>query len=93
VTQAALPFDVCAGRHGGNRESVAANPARFSKRDTHATIMLLLSTAPMTSKRIAWELDRPLNAISGRLTELLSMGLIERTGERRDVCAVLRFRT
>jgi predicted transcriptional regulator len=52
--------------------------------------MEALRFSPKTSKEIAEFLNRPLNAISGRLSELKAIGKIEKTGQRRDGAAELR---
>lgn len=44
-----------------------------------------------TSKEVAEFLDRPLNTLSGRFTELESKGEIEKSGERRDGCNVYKI--
>jgi len=91
MTQPQLPWDVCAGRHHGNPESIDANPLPDAKRAMHRTILALFRQRPYwTSKQIAYAVGRPLNSISGRLSELLMLGLIERTGARMDGAAVLR---
>ena len=91
--QPQLPWDICAARHHGNGESVAANPAPEAKRAMHRAILALFESRPyLTSKQIAYAVGRPLNSISGRLSELLAMGLIERTGARADGAAVLRVK-
>lgn len=82
-------FDVCANRHKGNAESVAANPSAAHKRATHERILALMGTRRMTSKEIASEMGLPLNCLSGRLSEMVAMGMIRRTGDRRDGAAVL----
>jgi hypothetical protein len=41
----------------------------------------------MTSKEVAEWLESPLNAISGRISELKAMGKIQQIG-RRDGCGV-----
>jgi Fic family protein len=59
----------------------------------HHAILALFDRRPyLTSKQVAYALGRPLNAISGRLSELLAMGELERTGARMDGAAVLRVR-
>ena len=91
-------MDITRHNHGGNAESVAAHKrVNSSIRYMQAQVLnefvckLHRNEYHLTSKFIAHWLDKPLNAISGRLTELKRDGLIEPTGERRDGCAVLRI--
>lgn len=90
MTQPTLPFDICAHRHHGAQASVEANPGPGSKRATHGRILAILAQRTMTSKELAAHLGTPLNCLSGRLSELLAMGEIERTGDRRDGACVVR---
>jgi DNA-binding transcriptional ArsR family regulator len=86
--------DICRNRHRDNKESRDANPSDESKKDKYKTILDLLeiySACGLTSKEISGLTDKSLNAISGRLSELKAMGLIEPTGERREGAAVLRL--
>ena len=96
MTQAALPFDICANRHRGNPESVAANPAPERKRkdilEIVEVMMMCEWVGGVTSKQIAKTLQRPLHCISGRVSELLAAGVIERTGERWEGCSMLRLK-
>lgn len=107
VAPAASRPDLCSGKHGGNAESAAA----FAKlephiRDIHATILRLASDAGsggVTVKEVAEALGRPINAISGRLSELRSdrycrqvLGqagaLLIPSGAKRMACTVLIVR-
>lgn len=86
--------DVCERKHGGNAESQAAFE-RLSEHLTESRQDVLFAVSKKldggaTSKEVADALGKPLNAISGRLTELAREGWIERTGERRDGAAVWR---
>ena len=93
AAQPSLRWDICAARHHGSPESAAANPAPEAKRAMHRTILALFDQRPYwTSKQIAYAVGRPLNSISGRLSELMAMGLLERTGARMDGAAVLRMK-
>lgn len=89
--------DVCANRHKGNQESRDANPCQEAKNRGQEEIFSLIESADfyrsggLTSKEIGKMLNKPLNAISGRISELKAMRLIEPTGERRDGAAVLRL--
>lgn len=89
MTQLSIPWDLCRARHRGNAESVAANPPRHSKRQTHERILAVMGNRHMTSKELAAEMGVPLNCLSGRLSELRATGRLVATGERRDGAAVL----
>lgn len=90
AAQRSLPWDICAGRHGHSPTSMAANPDAERKRASHAAIMALFSGGRlMTSKQIAVALDRPLHCISGRITELVRLGLLERVGRRVEGAELL----
>jgi len=83
-------IDICQNRHGGNAESVAANPSAQAKRDDHK---LYLDYAK-GGRRIWMKLLRRVfhkqpNEVSPRLSELKQMGLLKKTGEREENCAVL----
>lgn len=94
-TQPAFNFDITYRKHGGNEESVAANPSVESKRESHREILKVLRVAGasgQTAKEIAAYFQKPLHKISGRLSELKEMGQIEPTGERRNGSAVLRVK-
>lgn len=86
-----LPFDVCESRHRGNPASAAANPTRYAKSESHQIILAhLRHFGPLTSKELAQAMDTRVNCISGRISELLAAGQIERTDLRRDGAAVVR---
>lgn len=91
-TPASVHDDICISRH---RDSVASNEAnarlRTSKSQDRAAVWALaVKLGEFTSKELAVQLDKPLNAISGRISELKSLGLIRETEYRRSGCAVLR---
>lgn len=85
-------FDVCFSRHKGSPESVDANKRVDKTKGQQEVLTLLSRGAWLTSKEIAALLNKPLNAVSGRLSELRAMGKIEKTGERRCGAAVLRLK-
>ncbi len=85
-------FDICHKRHKGNAASKAANPRAASKQQTHEQILAIFRRkGNQTSKDIAQMLNKPLNAISGRLSELKLLGKIRGTGERRDGSEILEL--
>lgn len=91
-TQPMLPFDVCAGKHRANSESRAAN-LKISKAESREQVMrVLLGSGPMTCKEIASRLGKEMHTISGRITELKALGMVEPTTELRDGGRVIRVR-
>ena len=87
-----MPSDVCISRHRGNPESVAANlraePNKTEMQERIWAYVRFVGTA--TSKEIADAVSKPINCVSGRISELRAKGMLEATGTRRDGCAVLR---
>jgi hypothetical protein len=86
-------LDVCAQKHGGNPESVAANRRASEKKFTLRTAiyMYLRLDKPRgaTCKEMAAHFIKPMHAISGRISELKAMGMIIATDELRDGGRVL----
>lgn len=83
--------DITISRHRDNAASNDANRrARESKSKVRAAIYAILCAMPdATSKELAVKLDKPVNAISGRITELKVAGLVRETPYRRGGAAVL----
>ena len=87
-------LDPCRLRSRNNENSAQAHRRVVAKgkarvyREIYALIELL---GPLTSKEIAKELDRPLNTISGRFSEMKSkqLLLLAENGDRREGAAVL----
>lgn len=85
-------FDVCSSRHRGNVQSVEANPASVDKlRDRTIILGLIRNARGITSKEIAEAMGRPLNCISGRISELKTDQKIATRGSR-DGCSILYAR-
>ena len=85
-----MKTDITKNKHGVNAQSNAAFEKISGKINTmqqQVAIAINRASAGATSKDIAHWLRRPLNAISGRITELKAMGKIKQIG-RRDGCAV-----
>jgi len=81
--------DICENKHQQNAESVAANPGKESKqKDRIRVYQIVLDKSGITSKEIAKIMKRPLNCISGRITELKKTGQIMAIG-RKNGCAKL----
>lgn len=91
MTQMTLD-DICETRHRGNAESGAANPTRAAKQVQRFEVWNIIAQHDgITSKEIADILGRPLNCISGRISELKAQKLVTADG-RRDGCAILYVR-
>ena len=81
--------DPSAGRHGGNAESDAAHDriartgSAAADREQVYRIIKSSGYAGMTLDEVCAELDRPANALSGRVTELLAAGRLMRSGRKR----------
>lgn len=84
--------DICKGRHRGNEQSVAANErAQPKKQPMREQILSLFDSVKyLTLANIAVALGKEKNAVSGRVTELVKAGLLERTGEIYKGYAVYR---
>jgi len=83
-------LDICERKHGGNAESIAANPSQAAKTIGRQEVMNTLGYSWLTSKEIASLMGKDLNCISGRISELKALGMVEKTGVRRGGCAELR---
>ena len=81
--------DICENKHKQNAESIAANPIKEKKqKDRFRVLEIVVDNEGVTSKEIAYIMERPLNCISGRITELKKSGHIIPIG-RQDGCAKL----
>jgi hypothetical protein len=82
-------FDVCGRRSRGNAESRAANvKAAAGKRDARLKVLALIRRAGadgLTCKEAAAALNKGMNAVSGRFSELKALGLVRQVG-RREGC-------
>lgn len=83
--------DISAGRHGGSETSIEANRIAERGKNYWRSRVVIYATRrkDFTLKEICSEYGRPLNALSGRLSELKRDGVLVNTGSRRDGCAVL----
>ena len=78
--------DICRNRHGGVETSVEADKAVRKERDREL-IYGYIKTARhygQTLDELSVLLDRPPNALSGRITELKAQGKIVYTGRKRQ---------
>ena len=74
--------DICRNRHRGADTSVLAH-ARVQKQRDRDEVLSILRREPATLDEVARRLDRQVNTISGRFTELKKAGQIIDTGERK----------
>src|ERR1700722_18373399 len=80
-----ITTDVTYSRHHGNEQSNAAFSHGHSTRDNdRQQVLELITESPKSMKQIADLLGKSFNAISGRGSELLLLGLVERTGQTVD---------
>jgi len=84
--------DITKNKHKGNAESNTAFAAIENELTTRQNdVLTAFQDMPYaTSKEVAFWLNKPLNVISGRITELKRMGRIKQLG-RRDGCAVYQI--
>ena len=84
--------DVTQSRHQGNAQSIDANKrAEFGKGYWRARVIAFATNRGdgFTLKDLCNSFGRPLNALSGRISELKRDRVLVDTGRRRDGCAVL----
>jgi len=84
-------MDICINRHGGNTHSEIANNTVLKEKDRQVIYDLIVKNKTLTSKEAARMMNKQLNQISGRFTELKASEIIEETGETREGCAVYRI--
>ena len=84
--------DICQNRHKNNVNSIRVNPSpKFKERDRAKVYEIIKRRVTgITSKEIAGLMDRRLNCISGRISELKQSGLVVSEGRRGD-CGILRL--
>jgi hypothetical protein len=90
--QESLDFDICARKHKGNPESVAANPPSSHKardRQRIYELALLRGDSGLTLKEVVATLGIQIQSASARISELKADHQLIATGSRRDKCAVL----
>jgi hypothetical protein len=85
--------DMCAGKHGGDiASSLAFDRASHKTRERQQEVIdMLRAHGPLTTADIARIANTDRNVYDPRCTELRAMGVIERTGEMRNGCHVLRL--
>lgn len=76
-------FDICARKHGGNRQSVAANRITDKTRDRGRILEYLAGVKDSTCDEAVVALGINYQTCSGRFAELKKDGLIVESGARR----------
>ena len=84
--------DICANKHGGNEQSEAANERVDKQKDRAFVLNFIKENGTGYSKQIARAMNKPLNCISGRLTELKADGEIVSTGTKWEGCEVYELK-
>ena len=78
-------FDICANRHKGNPESVAAFQSIKDKlRSGQESVLREIARTPsgLTAEEIADRLNTTVNCVSGRCAELKRLGKVRKAGTR-----------
>ena len=75
--------DICANRHGGNAESVAANKATNKERDAKRILALFEWHGHATCDEAEIQLGMSHQTCSARFADLKRAGLIEPTTRRK----------
>ena len=83
--------DICINRHQGNPQSQFANKKVMKQKDRQFIVDYLTQNGKSYSKRIARAMNKQLNQISGRLSELKAEGIIEGTDEVVEGCQVYQL--
>ena len=78
--------DICKNKHRGNEQSITANEKVLKKKDRNFILEYLEKNGEGYSKNLARAMNKQLNQISGRLSELKADGLIEATGLISEGC-------
>jgi hypothetical protein len=85
--------DICAPRHRGNQASREANKRVDKLTDNRRVLDIIKRRIRTHSKEIAAIMNKPLNAISGRIAYLKEHGYIRERNDlpRRDGCMTLEW--
>lgn len=87
--------DININRHGSDPQSNAANvraaPGKVKVRSQVIGALYIAGRTGLTLKDICALLKRQPHQVSGRITELKALGLIERTGGVYDGCSAYRL--
>lgn len=86
------PTDICERKHRSNPASVDAFKKGNKTLDEQKVLWIIKDAGWVGthSKAIARKMGKPLNAISGRISDLKAKSLIYPTGERKEGCEVVR---
>lgn len=78
-----VPSDICAGKHGGNPNSAAANPTDEAKGNMRSRIVeAIRSHGRLSLEQLCDLFAKSPNALSGRLSELKRDGVIVQVANR-----------
>ena len=83
--------DICINRHQGNPQSKEANRKVLKLKDRKFIVDYLTKNGKAYSKQLARAMEKQLNQISGRISELKADGIIEGTEEIIEGCQVYRL--
>ena len=88
-----FPEDICAKRHKDNPESRDAFETILPHlgRLQHAVLEYAAVRSPITVKMVVRDLEMLHQTAGARMAELKQQGLLEKTGQRRDACALLQI--
>jgi hypothetical protein len=85
-------MDICSNRHNGNEQSEEANHKVCKEVDREFIYVFIEQHKIGYSKQLARVMNKGLNCISGRFSELKEDNRIVDTGERKEGCAVYRIK-
>lgn len=92
ISQRLEAFDVCAGKHQGNEQSETANLKVDKEVDRAFIYNFIKKHNTGYSKQLARVMNKGLNCISGRFSELKTDNMIVDTGQRHEGCAVYKIK-
>ena len=89
-----MKSDICANRHGGNDESVAANRGTNKFKDSQRILWLMYVSGDQTCEEASIALDMPYTTARARFSDLKRAKLIEPTVRRktRSGCTAMAWR-
>lgn len=89
-TERMLSDDICNNKHQQNPLSREANKRVHKEKDRNFILNYIIKNGTASSKELARVMNKGLNCISGRFSELRSDNLIIDTGLRKENCAVYK---
>jgi len=93
ITEKMASADICDRKHGGDAASVAAyqKVSHVIRERQLEVIALFKEYGELTTAEIAAITGEDRNVYDPRVCELKAMGILERTGQMRKGCNVLRL--